>query len=233
MSVYRDLLKKVDDTTAAPQGAAIVDPGFSLNENLREDVGLLAHRLIHLRASKKINTIMFCGVEHGCGVTTIVKHLAVELLPTLSGNSEKILILNGTESGDRLRRLISGELEAGEAVVPLTERIDSLAGDTMDGFWLRKIGTGRLATTLKELKERYAWILMDMPAATQNQNLIYSAVSDGVVLVVESGRSRVPNVQAMIEHFQSFAVQLLGVVVNRKRMEIPQWLYNMLFARRR
>jgi hypothetical protein len=234
MSVYRDLLKKVDaGNVAAETAAPVSNLPRSAQGVMQEDVARLAHRMMHLRSSRRVSSILFCGIDPGCGVSTIVRQLALELEHDLSQDKERILILDGTDPGNRLQTFVMEEASLEESVEPLGGRVDLLRGDTLDGFWLRRIGTGKLSGSMEKIKARYSWVLMDMPPATDNQNLIWSVVSDGVVLVIDSGRSRIPNVNAVIEHFQSFSVPLLGSIVNRKRMEIPEFLYKMWFSGRR
>jgi Mrp family chromosome partitioning ATPase len=51
---------------------------------------------------------------------------------------------------------------------------------------------------------------------------------DGVVLVVHCGRTKRETVERSIKQVQQFRGKVLGVVLNRKRYYIPDFIYRRL-----
>ncbi|GIW92859.1 MAG: hypothetical protein KatS3mg110_0900 [Pirellulaceae bacterium] len=79
------------------------------------------------------------------------------------------------------------------------------------------------------LKREFAFTVVDLPPCqAPSECLAMAGVLDGVVLVVEAERVRAPIVcRARDQLFQSGAL-LLGVVLNKRRNHVPEWLYRLL-----
>jgi protein-tyrosine kinase len=122
----------------------------------------------------------------------------------------------GDPVGKTLRRVEESSLY----VMPLFERTMVTPGtlDTVkDGaFW-------------EPLKERFELIIVDSPPAMMFPDGpgIVSQV-DGVVLVVEAERTRWQVAQAAKEKIVKHGGNLLGVVFNKRRYYIPQFIYRYL-----
>jgi hypothetical protein len=73
------------------------------------------------------------------------------------------------------------------------------------------------------------YVFVECPAFAQSASLIAHARSfDGMVVVVEAGRTRWPVVQHLREQFEAAGGTVLGVVLNRRRYFVPRWLYRRL-----
>jgi protein-tyrosine kinase len=79
------------------------------------------------------------------------------------------------------------------------------------------------------LKERFDLIIVDAPPATRFPDGpgIVSQV-DGVVLVVEAEKTRWPVAQSVRDKIVKSGGNILGIVFNKRKFYIPQWLYKKL-----
>jgi len=87
----------------------------------------------------------------------------------------------------------------------------------------------KAAEMLTELKCQFKLVVVDIPAPTELNGSIYLAGKmDGVVLVIESelsdGRAALRTKQRLVDA----NANLLGVVLNKRRKHMPNWLYNLL-----
>jgi len=79
------------------------------------------------------------------------------------------------------------------------------------------------------MRERFDFTLLDAPPLTLDpESASLARWTDGVILVVYAGRTRWEVVEQAKVQLQLAGAKLLGVVLNRRRFAIPQWLYNSL-----
>ncbi len=87
----------------------------------------------------------------------------------------------------------------------------------------------KTAELLSDYKCHFKLVIVDIPAPTELNGSIYLAGKlDGVVLVIESelsdGRTALRTKQQLVDA----NANLLGVVLNKRRKHVPNWLYNLL-----
>jgi Mrp family chromosome partitioning ATPase len=79
------------------------------------------------------------------------------------------------------------------------------------------------------MKKGYRHIVFDMPAMKEARSSArLASLCDGVVLVVEAERLRwevLFDAKALLTKWNA---NTIGVVLNKRRFPIPEWLYRML-----
>lgn len=110
------------------------------------------------------------------------------------------------------------------------------AGRVLDGWPLgeqfHEVGL-LSAALLREVVEwassRYDWIVFDGPPVLESADAApIAAVADGVIVVVESGRTKRPVLQRTVELLRKAGGRVLGSVLNRRRLEIPEFIYRRI-----
>ena len=82
---------------------------------------------------------------------------------------------------------------------------------------------------LNKLRQRFDLILIDSPPATASTDgLTISSKVDGVVLVVEAEKTRWPVAEAVRDKIKRSGGSILGIVLNKRRFHIPDFLYKRL-----
>ena len=82
---------------------------------------------------------------------------------------------------------------------------------------------------LTKLRERFDLILIDSPpATTSTDGLTISSKVDGVVLVVEAEKTRWPVAESVRDKIKRSGGSILGIVLNKRRFHIPDWVYKKL-----
>lgn len=105
------------------------------------------------------------------------------------------------------------------AVLPLGER------HAAEG----RILPGALRDALDALSHGFDWIIVDGPpvlAAADAPAL--AAVADGVVIVIRAGRTKRPILARSADLLRKGGARVLGTVLNRRRLEIPSFIYRRL-----
>lgn len=81
----------------------------------------------------------------------------------------------------------------------------------------------------KKLRERFDLILIDSPPATISADgLALSSKVDGIVLVVEAEKTRWPVAESVKDRINRSGGNILGIVLNKRRLYIPEWVYKRL-----
>ena len=86
-----------------------------------------------------------------------------------------------------------------------------------------------IADLLPMLKREYSIVIFDVPALQDDKGGTQIArIMDGVILVVEAENTRWEVAQHAKERLLEAGANILGVVLNKRRFYIPDWLHKML-----
>jgi capsular exopolysaccharide synthesis family protein len=86
-----------------------------------------------------------------------------------------------------------------------------------------------ISNLLVSLKERFDFIIFDAaPLDGYSESFFLAAKVDGVILVVESERTKKQVVQKIKKELEWGPIKLIGIVLNKKKKYIPQVLERFL-----
>ncbi len=87
----------------------------------------------------------------------------------------------------------------------------------------------RIPEVLDVLKDKFRYILVDSPPVIPFVDVTrMSEVTDGVVLVVESERTRSEVVDYALDKLKSAGADILGIILNKREFHIPKKIYRFL-----
>ena len=87
----------------------------------------------------------------------------------------------------------------------------------------------KISVFWEKLKERFDLILIDSPPASASPDgIAISRRVDGVVLVLEAEKTRGPVAENLRDRIQKNGGNLLGIIFNKRRHYIPDFLYKRL-----
>jgi Mrp family chromosome partitioning ATPase len=122
-------------------------------------------------------------------------------------------------AGPGVRDLLAGDADLDDCLHPGGhERLFLLtagkpAGDGA-GLW----EPGKVGELLGRLKERFGWIVVDLPAVAKlSPGVAMAGRLDGVLLVIEAGRVRADAARRAKRQLTEEGARLLGVVLNKER----------------
>lgn len=82
---------------------------------------------------------------------------------------------------------------------------------------------------MQALRAQFELVVIDSPALSQSPDgLAVAPCVDGVILVVEAEKTRWKVVEHNKERLKTIGAPLLGMVLNKRRYYIPEWLYKRL-----
>ncbi|MDZ4861046.1 MAG: hypothetical protein SGI88_18905 [Candidatus Hydrogenedentes bacterium] len=87
----------------------------------------------------------------------------------------------------------------------------------------------RFMNTLRLMRKRYDWILVDTPALGNGLDAaLVSPIADGTVVVVNAGKTRWQVIRHAVDQIAAQQGNVLGVALNRRRYMIPDFIYRQL-----
>jgi protein-tyrosine kinase len=90
-------------------------------------------------------------------------------------------------------------------------------------------GSPRTDHLLGQLRQRFDLVVIDSPAPTDSPDMLaLSAKVDGVVLVIQADQTRFHQAKRTKELIEANGGKLLGLVFNKRRFFIPDWIYKRL-----
>jgi capsular exopolysaccharide synthesis family protein len=87
----------------------------------------------------------------------------------------------------------------------------------------------RVDQVIAELRRRFGFVVIDMsPIVPFSEGVQFSRMTDGIVLVIRSGRTKRELVQRALELLGDAGARVLGTVLNRRRFYVPRFIYERL-----
>ncbi len=188
---------------------------------------------------KTCTVISFTSCYRGEGVSTVSKKLAM----TLAGQTgRRTLFIDAgvqrssgcfktepapcPESGDAALHSIEpgGRIHATRFPNLFFLSVGSDAYDTAC-----RIGGNGMASLIETLRNDFSFIIIDAPSLEQGDKaFLAGSASDGLVWVIESERVRWEVARRAKQKLLDANINIIGVVINRRKYHIPQWLYDTL-----
>jgi protein-tyrosine kinase len=187
--------------------------------------------------SKKIKTILFTSTAHCSGCSSTTAGFATSLANTFH---HKVLLIDVNLRTPGIHKFIQDDRTLGLLDIFLNRRpvIDrSIKGnlyvitcnrnlaDEIDGFF----GSDRFMEFLKKMRESFDYVILDGPPITScPEALIIGAKVDGIILTLESGKTRRSVALKAKKEILESGGNFLGVVLNKRKYYIPKWIYKRL-----
>jgi capsular exopolysaccharide synthesis family protein len=126
------------------------------------------------------------------------------------------VLTNGQRHGDTIQFLTDQKLHVLSA--------GNANGNTSETFI-----SDAFSKLLISMKNHYHFVVIDVPALDNASSATRLAgLCDGVVLVIEAEKLRWEVAQKTREQLEQSNANVLGVVLNKRRYHVPQWLYKTL-----
>jgi protein-tyrosine kinase len=212
---------------------------YSFELEMEEEMLHIYHTIESLLPNQKKRVIQFLGSGEGEGTSTIAREFAriaigrfgqTVPLPDADRHNptqhffcnvspDRCLddvVQNGEDPGNALYQVGSSSL-----FVSLISRNSNSGPNVFD--------SSNFDSMWDLLRERFDMILIDSPPATASPDAfaMFKKV-DGVVMIVEADKTRWPVVQSVKEKIAQHGGRVLGIVLNKRRYHIPEFLYKRL-----
>ncbi len=131
---------------------------------------------------------------------------------------------------DSWEPVLRGEKTLDDVLYPLDNNSLSLGRLSMSDLSLGALlAAPEINQLMQEVRSRYDLVIIDAPPFAETSNaLLLSSIADGVVLIVEAGKTRWQAIRHDINRITAHGAEVLGVILNRRRYYIPEFIYRRL-----
>lgn len=180
---------------------------------------------------KRIHHVALAGIDSRSGT----RDICASLVETLAISHNRVLLITveneekGTPSSlpgmdKRFEQVIKSAQDGKEGGIITTE---IYTRELPHPASPQEAGLQNIIATLEEVYDVIIWDLPPTDKAVQSR--MVAQFTQGVVLVVEAGKTRWQSAHHAMEHFKYSGAQILGIILNNKKNYIPTWLYQLLF----
>jgi len=180
---------------------------------------------------------LFTGARTGEGTTTTVLGISLELHLSYS---LRVLALeinphNGFKAALNLEQLPT--VYTADTTLAANEIRPALAGFSIMSLGREQRGrdsdgnsAALLGKLLKSVENEFDVVLIDAPPVLERPEALAAAPEvDGVVLVVEAGRTRLEMLGHMRRMFIREELNVIGSILTKQEYAIPNWFYRLMF----
>ncbi len=199
----------------------------------------LKTNLLFRGTNSSVKIVLFTGITHGTGCSTTAVNFAYALAKDTKVKTLLIDVNLRTPSlhevfkVERLggvSELLSGDLEIGSkirTVGPENVSVITCGGNHSDPIFL--LDSARFERMLEMINGSFNYVILDGPPILSfSESKILSGKADGVVLVLESGKTRRQVAIRAKKQIEEAGGKILGVVLNKRKHYIPNWIYKRL-----
>jgi len=187
--------------------------------------------------------VQFTSSHFGEGVSSIT--LALALFIARLRPSEEVMVVEANlrqPSFDKIMKLkaegsLLGVLQESGRLRDAIEKVDNYGFSVIpagriqvtDSLVSYEFDFERFRDVLTVLKKKYRYILVDSPPVIPFIDATrICEVTDGVVLVVESERTRSEVVDHALDRLKFAGAEILGIILNKREFHIPKGIYRFL-----
>jgi protein-tyrosine kinase len=204
-----------------------------------EQYEVLKAKLWTRYSEKDMKVVLFVGATIGSGATTTASNYAAMLA---QDPQTKVLLIDANlrakktfgrgrhrdlekESNVNLAGLLAAESST-VYPVPGPGNLYVLPSGTQCATPLTLFQSDSFDQFLQTVRKRFDHVIIDAPPLTGfPESIVLSRKADGVILVVDSGRTRRRAGLWAKQQIEDAGGKILGVVLNKRKFYIPNWLY--------
>ncbi len=188
---------------------------------------------------KSVKTILFTSGDIGNGTTTN----AIGLARALSmGGQSKVFLIDANMRSPQLHKVFNIENKNGLSKLLLYENEEDTIAKQVGNSSLCILPVGKMNSEfislfesenftrfLKKIRKKFDYVIIDSPPINgYAETLMIAKKVDGVILSLESGKSRKQVAIKAKQQIDESGAKFIGVIMNRRKYYIPRWVYKRL-----
>ena len=186
-----------------------------------------------------IKTIMLTSTAQGSGSSTLAANFAT----TLARDCRlKVLLIDANLRSPKLHEIFNIEPHHGLPNL-LTKRAEKVSlfekvgpvnillipFGKKESSPLAIFESARFDKIIKRMREKFDYVILDAPPVNgYAETKVMSKKVDGVILVIESGKTRKQVATRAKQDLEDAGAQVIGVILNHRKHYIPEWIYKRL-----
>jgi len=207
---------------------------------IAEQYKILTTNILSLNKAKPPKVIVVTSSVHSEGKTVTTLNLAVTMSQAL--NKPKILVIDadlrkgrmnkylGVEAKEGLSDLLQGTVEMDKVLFKIDiENLTFMANGSIPENPAELLASDKMRRLIAGLRAQFDFVIIDTPPviAVTDPGIV-GAISDGVLLVVQAGRTQRGIVRRATELLQQAHAKVLGPVLTNIEYFLPEYIYRYL-----
>jgi capsular exopolysaccharide synthesis family protein len=211
---------------------------LKISPNAKEEYHRMKYNILCINSAEKIKTLLFTSTTEGEGNSTVLINFAI----ALASEGDRVLLVDTNLRRPSFHNIFNVEREDGltELVLEKVTLMYVIKETKFSNLSVITCGmahpnpfsifeSNALDFHIEEMKAQADWVLFDSPPINSfNDSIALATKMDGIVMVVEAEKTRWEAVQHAKQRIESVKGNILGVVLNKRRFYIPEWLYRRL-----
>lgn len=230
------VIQKIGDSKVDPRIVTYFDPKALISEQYK----ILRTNVLSANAKRPLKTLVITSSLHSEGKTITALNLAMAIAQ--STQKPKVLLIDADMRRGRVARYLGVEQKTGLTEI-LTDKADPsqtlfhidienltfLAGGAVAENPAELLASEAMQRLLAEMKTQFDHILMDTPPIISvTDSGIIGALADGVLLVIQAGRTQRGIVQRATELLEQAHCKTIGHVLTNIEYHLPEYIYRYL-----
>ncbi|MBI5149425.1 MAG: CpsD/CapB family tyrosine-protein kinase [Candidatus Omnitrophica bacterium] len=230
------VIKKIGDSAIDPRLVAYFDPKALITEQYK----ILRTNVLSTSAKRPLKTLVVTSSVHSEGKTVTSLNLAMVLAQ--STQKPKVLLIDadmrrgrvakylGVDHKTGLTEILSGKAELSEALFHVDlENLAFIAAGAVAENPAELLGSETMKRFLAEMKTQFDYIVLDTPPIVSvTDSGIIGALADGVLMVIQAGRTQRGIVQRATELLDQSHCKVIGHVLTNIEYHLPEYIYRYL-----
>ena len=237
---FAELFEQSIATTQLRSGAIVIGTVLEItNDSVIVNAGLKSEGVIPKTQfmNPKIQIMLFTSTSHGSGCSSTTAGFATSLAKTFRN---RVLLVDVNMRTPGMHKFFQDDSTVGLFDLfskrgPKIEKkraqnlyvvtCNQNLGDEIDGFF----GSDRFMEFLSQMRQNFDYVILDGPPVLAcSESLVIGAKVDGVILTIESGKTRRSVALKAKKEIEGSGGKFLGVVLNKREYYIPKWIYKRL-----
>ncbi len=233
---YQFIAQKTVESSIDPRIVTFFDKHAPVSEQYRT----LRTNILALKPEKQLRSVVITSSVHSEGKTVTSINLAISMAQDL--NKKKIVLIDADLRRGRICKYLGVIAQAGlsdllhdESVNPDAfvnigiENLTIIPAGKYPANPAELLGSVRFKNLLTLLKEKYDFIIIDAPPIIPVTDAgLIGAQTDGVMMVVQAGRTQ----RGVVKHSESLLKQaqakILGFILSNVEYHVPGYIYRYL-----
>ena len=205
---------------------------------INEEYSRVKHHLHSLKIPDEIKTILFTSSKPEEGTSTVLFNFALNI----ANDGDPVIIIDSNlrtpvihdfaalDKENGLSDLLTGNISLGQALKKTEiKNLEIITCGSLGANPSHLLSSDLIPKLIEKLRNRADWILFDSPPIhVYNDSCILAEKMDGVILVVQAEKTKWEVALSAKEKINKTNSRLLGAILNKKQMHIPNWLYNLI-----
>ena len=230
------IIKKIDGSKVDPRIITYFDSKALITEQYK----ILRTNVLSSNKIKSPKILVVTSSLHSEGKTITSLNLAVTMAQ--SASKPKILLIDadlrrgrmekylGVEQDKGLTEILTGEIKPSEALFNIDlDNLAFIASGAVPENPVELLGSDVMKQFLNNMKVEFDHIIIDTPPIISVADSgIVGAISDGVLMVIQAGRTQRGIVKRATELLQQTHSKILGHVLTNIEYHLPEYIYRYL-----